>query len=73
MYVTLSDSLVLLIVANGAVLWNGFQIAPFLSAYLAVSHNLVQAIFALTKVDADTCSASCLHRILVRIEGVQTW
>lgn len=73
MYLALFGCLFLLFVANGAALWNGFHTTPFLSAYLAVSHNLVQEILALTKVDADICLAACLHRILGSIEGTQTW
>jgi yeast amino acid transporter len=35
-YVALAGCLFVLIVANGAALWNGFEKLPFLSSYLIV-------------------------------------
>jgi amino acid transporter len=40
-YLSLIACLFILLVANGASLWNGFNVQPFLSAYIAVSASTI--------------------------------
>jgi len=44
-WLSLAACLFILVIANGASLWKEFNIAPFLSAYLAVSLTYLSILF----------------------------